>query len=482
MGDVETPSLYEISEMSRDAGLVGERDTHLVVFISCIHGGFVWMRSPSRSGKDQVVDAVEHCLPDSNGFGVFKVPTSSSPTALYKQAAEMNNKKIHRYPDIASLPEHLESVLKSHGEGKPISHNFATGTDAGEVESQTIHPPDAFILFHASDNEKVDPDDFPELRNRALMVSVDASEDLTKMVNERQAREEAGLYETHVEDERAQEVRDYIKKIPKGMYFNGPGEIQNPVAPAINNQNPLPQKFVEARQDFPRLLKFMSSVTLFHFRERLQLTNDGTPILLVTPADAWIAMRVFGQDMVLSALNLRDRDLDILRFLRDDMQSGMSKAEVHMELRETGKNVSERDVSTSLKGMLNKGYVKKDQSTNPVMWSATPFASQVSANVKLDWAEVIEDTKDTVREALDPEDAEEYIERFCEGNGVMVRSPFTGDVVDITEENELEEVIEERLKTEEKVMESTGFGEEEREEEDETEQEGQQALGGEIGA
>lgn len=420
---------------------------------------FIWMRGPARAGKDEVVDAVEYCLPNKGGFGVFKVPSSSSPTALFKKAGEMNTKKIHRYPDLASLPEHLETILKAHGEGEPVTHSLATGTEQGQTEDQTIHPPDSFILFHASDNEKIDPDDYPELRNRALMVSVDAREEHTKAINQRQAREEAGLYEYNLTDDRTKEVREYIANIPKKMYLTDRegGNILNPVAVGINNQNPLPQKFVEARQDFPRLLRFMKSVALFHHTDRMTLINDGDPTLLVTPKDAWLAMRIFGEDMILSALNLRDRDLILLHLLRKDMQNGASKAELQMELRDAGMNVTERDISTSLKGMLNKGYVKKDQSMSPILWSATAFSDVIEVDVQLDWEEVVEDTKETAFEAFSDDRAEKYIEKFCEGDGLFARHPIVGKKMKITESDGLESAVEEKTDIEIEVVERTGY-------------------------
>jgi hypothetical protein len=489
--DIKTPSLYEVSQMGDDAGLVGEDDTHLTVFISCIYGGFVWMRGPARAGKDEAVDAVEYCLPEKGGFGVFRVPSSSSPTALFKKAGEMNTKKIHRYPDLASLPEHLETILKAHGEGNSATHSLATGTDQGETKDQTIQPPDAFILFHASDNEKIDPDDYPELRNRALMVSVDAREEHTKKINERQAREEAGLYEPNLTEDRSEEIRNYISSIPKKMYLTDrmDGDIMNPVAVAINNQNPLPQKFVEARQDFPRLLRFMKSVTLFHYKDRMTWLDDGAPKLLVTPKDAWLAMRIFGEDMILSALNLRDRDLIILHMLRKNMQNGASKAELQMELRDAGMNVTERDVNTSLKGMLNKGYVKKDQSSSPILWSATPFADVIEVDVQLDWAEVVEDTKETVYEAMPEENAEKYVEQFCVGEGLLARHPLTGKTMDLTEFEGLESAVEEKVEVEGNLFDSTGYGADSQNDDEEEvrgdgadEQDTQGTLGGEIGA
>ncbi len=156
--------------------------------------------------------------------------------------------------------------------------------------------------------------------------------------------------------------------------------------------------------------------------------------------------------MVLSALNLRTRDLVILRYLRDDMQSGMSKAEIQMKLREAGMNVTERDVQTSLDGMLNKGYVRKDQSQSPVMWSATPFAGQVSADVSMNWTEVVEDTKEVAKQALDVDEADEYIDRFCRGDGLRCSDPFTGKVIDIEESSELKDEIDRRIEIEEGTL------------------------------
>ena len=223
------------------------------------------------------------------------------------------------------------------------------------------------------------------------------------------------------------------------------GNILNPVAVGINNQNPLPQKFVEARQDFPRLLDFCRSVALFHYKDRMTPTlpdRKETATLLITPADVWYAMRIFGEQMILSALNLREIDFEMLSMLRDT-NDGYSKAEIQMEMRDRGFNITNRDVHSALNNMLTKGYVRKDQSENPVMWKASEFAAQARRDVTLNWEEMIEDTKETARQALPDDIAEEYIERYCEGDGLFVTHPFTGEKLNITKQNILEEKVEE---------------------------------------
>lgn len=467
------PTLYDVSQLSRDYGLVGERDTHLVVMLSFLKGGFVAMTGLSRSGKDHVVNAAEFCMP---GDEVYPIPTSTSKTYLFEQEWEMNQARVHRYPDITTLDDkpHLEDMMKRHGEGEPMTHSRTVG-GGGASESMTIYPPDCFIMFVATDNEKVDLNDYAELRNRALIVSVDASAELTEKVNEMQAKQEAGMYVRKVEEEDAKAIRDYLGSIPVNKYGEeGEWGTQNPVAIAINNQNPLPSHFTEARQDFPRLMDFMRSVAMFHAgsggsaMEAPLPDKDETLTLLITPKDAWMAMRIFGEKMVLSALNLRDEDFEILEVLREDLRndgSGLSKAEVQMEMRDKGFNITNRDVSRALDNMLTKGYVRKDQSGSPVLWSAAPFAKEATRNVQMDWEQIVEDTKETARASLPEDVAEEYIEKHCQGEGLIATHPFTGETVNITEANELEEKVEEAEEEEADVFSEGLYGSDEGDEE-----------------
>jgi hypothetical protein len=455
------PTLYDISELSRDFGLVGERDTHLVVFLSFLKGGFVTMTGLSRGGKDFVVDAANYCMPDDE---VFKVPTSTSKVALYEKMDMMNNARVHRYPDIATLDNkaHLEEIMKAHGEGNNITHERAKGAQGG-TESFTLTPPDCFVMFVASDNEQVDLNDFPELRNRALTVSIDSSQELTEKVNTAQARKMSGLYEPNYTPEEREQIREYVDGIPVKMYAsdNGPnGSTFALPGFALDNQNPLPQHFTEARQDFPRLMKFVRAVTMFHYEDRMEVAledREESVSLLITPVDVWYGMRIFGEQMVLSALNLRDKDFEMLGLIRDS-DGGLSKAEIQMQMRDEGFNITNRDVSSALNNMLTKGYVRKDQAESPVLWAAAPFASNATREVTMDWSELVEDTKEIAREVLPVDVAEEYIERFCEGDGLFVTHPFTGERMNITKQNLLEEAVNEAEEEENDVFSDDLYG------------------------
>jgi len=454
--NIENPTLYEVKQLTRDYGLVGEEDTVLVVFLSFLGGGFVLMTGLSSGGKDEVVNAAEYAVPDD---WVFKVPTSMSKTVLYQQHVDINSSPVHRHKDISNIAgkDWLEDIWKAHGDGRSITHSWTEvmGQDR-EERSQTLQPPNCMILFLAEDNQQVDMNDYPEVRNRALVVTIDDSQSLTEKVNERQARQQAGIIEYNHSEQRTKEIREYVSSIPMHMYGDeGNGGFLNPVAPALDNQNPLPQHFTEARRDFPRLNDFMQSVTLFHYDDRMEVPKkrwsdemrvDNMVTLLVTPADAWLGMRVFGEKMVLSALNLRDKDFALLDILRSNYGNQFDVGTLQMKMRDRGWNITDSDVRSSLKNMKVKGYVRVDKTATPHQWSASEFASQVSRGVNLDWPTVVEDTKDLVRDHYPDEVAGDYISRFCEGDGLLVTHPFDGHTVNLKEQtaNELEEKVEDQ--------------------------------------
>jgi hypothetical protein len=470
LDNIRNPSLYEVKQLTRDWGLVGEEDTALTVFLSFFGGGFVLMSGLSSGGKNAIVNAAAFCTPGASrdeptddSEWVAKVPTSLSKTVLYQQHEKFNTSPVHVHMDISSISDKpfLEDIWKAHGEGRSITHSWTQmmGQER-EERSQTLHPPNCMVLFLAEDNQQVDMNDYPEVRNRALVLPVDDSAELTEKVNERQAKIEAGMIDLKLDTERAKEVRQYVASIPQHMFGkDGRGGYLNPVAPAIDNQNPLPQHFTEARRDFPRLLDFMKSVALFHFDERMQEPKkdlnppgqDNMVTLLVTPEDAWYAMRIFGEKMILSALNLREKDFELLNVLRENMGETYTVDELMMGMRDRGYNITSSDVRSSMENMLYKGYVRKGQDSNRVEYSASPFAAQVSRNVELDWPTVIEDTREVAQEALPGSVADEYIDHYLEGDGLLVTHPFTGETINLAEQeaNELEQEVEAREAEEE---------------------------------
>jgi predicted transcriptional regulator len=408
------------------------------------------------------VDAVEYV----RGTGdIAKIPSSSSKTALYQRMDELNEARIHRYPDVTDLPEHLETMLKDNADGRPSVHEF-TDVSGKErtVVRQKVDPPDAMILFIASDNQKIDLNDLPELRNRALIISTDSSAELTERVMQRQADMEVGLYEWKFTEEEAEQIRDYIRGIPNNLYTgeDPKGEIWNLPLKGFANENPLPSLFPESRMDFKRFNDFIKSVTLFHYDRRMEITldeRDAIASMLSTPEDVWLAWRIFGEKMVLSALNLRDEDFEILEILREKNEA-LSVNDLMTEMRKKGFNMSDKQVRGSVNGMLDKGYVFKDQDGARVTYSPSPWATpqKVSKTVTVDFSNIVDKTIEVAEMMLPPGHAEEYIEMYCTGNGLITTDPLNGETVNIVEQAFTDEIEEQEMVEEAIFDESTLYG------------------------
>lgn len=466
MTDIDTPTLYELVQMKEDFGLEGEDDTFLVVLLASQGGGFIVMKGPSRSGKDYTVEATDYCR--TEGQAAF-LPESSSKTALFEDHEKFNNAGVHIYPDMsADMPDHLISQIKRHGEGRPITHSYTDVTGGRETVEQTIHPPDAFIMFLASDNEDIDLNDYPEIRNRALIVYTDGSQEQNERVLDRQAMEESTYIDPTVEPERADEIRRYLDTLPTHRFNvaehmdDGIGKIKVPISKPFRDQDPLPTHFPEVRMDFKRLMKFMKIMSIFHYQDRMQPMIRGQPTLMVTPVDGWLTMRVFGEKIIMSALNLEEIDLEILKKMREDGEP-FTVQEMHGEIRDVGYHVTDRDIRSSLDSMRVKGYVNIDQSATPNEYFATAFANIAKPDRTFDWQQIVDETIELMEghDAYPHDVVTEYKDRFCTGSGLEATIPFGprgGEVVNITEWEGYSENVEEKLDKVDEINNEPVFG------------------------
>lgn len=452
-GSIRTPNLHELVQMKKDFGLEGEADTFLTVLLAKQGGGFLVMKGPSRSGKDYIVEATNSAeLDHTTEF----IPESSSPTALFEKHEDLNRANVHIYPDMGSeIPEHLMQQIKRHGEGRSITHSYTDVQGGRETVEQTIHPPDGFVMFIATDNNDLDLNDYPEVRNRALIVYTDASQEQNERVLDRQALEESTFRDDIVSESRAAEIRNYINEIPTHRYNvaehmdGGIGQMKVAFSQEFRQQDPLPTHFPEVRMDYKRLMKFMKIMSIFHYQDRMDPLIHGAPTLMVTPIDGWLTMRVFGEKMIMSALNLEELDLEIIRELRDT-NDAFTVSEIQSEMRSRGYHVSDEDVRRSLKSMKHKGYVEVDQKATPHEWYATAFATVAKPNKTFDWDAIC----NGARERLYDDDSwphdvvEEYDDRFLSGpqEAVMPFGDRAGEVINIKEwsgyTSEVEEAIE----------------------------------------
>jgi Fe2+ or Zn2+ uptake regulation protein len=239
----------------------------------------------------------------------------------------------------------------------------------------------------------------------------------------------------------------------------------------IIDQNPLTTEFAEARFEGDKLLGFIETVTLINHAKRFTVDTGRGLKMLTTPTDVWYTMKILGENMVMSALNLTDEDQAILRYLRESEKTP-TKRDIQQDLRGAGYNIQSRDVKRSIDSMMDRGYVRvADDSGTAHTYMLSEFASITKHKVGLDYAEVVEAATEGIYEVPRVPEvvADAYVERFCTGDGVFAIDPYTGEEVDITEDTGLQDAVDEATEDVADIFDDEPFFGEDADAEDETE-------------
>lgn len=440
----QPPSFFELLQLARDEGLVGEEDTLLTVTVAAVRGGLVILYGISRGGKDWVIERALKLFPPDYSYEWSS--GSDSDTANYYDAERLNKYDVHYLGDLARMDENTEKIAKPWGEGKPARRKY-TDMSRGEddkVQVQKLDPPRTVFASIATDNRNFDLNDWPEFQKRAFMKGVDGSKQQTEAILRRKAEEHADQIDRNVSPVDAARIREYMGSIPVDDFSDHPNnKVVNPMSMNIIDQKPLPTEFAEARFDGDKLLGFIETVTLMRHVNRLTVDTGRGLKMLTTPTDVWYTMKILGENMVMSALNLTDEDQAILRYLRETNETP-TKRDIQQDLRGAGYNIQSRDVERSLKSMIERGYVRvASDSGSANTYTLSEFASITTHKVGLDYAEVVEAAKENIYKISGIPDAvaDAYVARYCEGNGLFAVDPYTGEEVDITEDDSLQDAV-----------------------------------------
>lgn len=445
--ETETPpSFYELLQLAQDNGLVGEEDTLLTVTVCAVRGGLVILYGISRGGKDWVIERALELFPPDYSYEWSS--GSDSDTANYYDAQRLNDYDVHYLGDLARMDEETEKIAKPWGEGKSARRKLTNinAPEGEEVEEQVIEAPRTVFASIATDNRNFDLNDFPEFEKRAFMKGVDGSRSQTEAILKRKALEHADRIDREISPVDAARIRDYMGNIPIEDFHEHPNnKIVNPAAVNIIEQSPLPTNFAEARFDGDKLLKFIETVTIIRHVNRFTVDTGRGFKMLTTPNDVWYTMKIMGENMVMSSLNLTDEDQAILRYLREATKTP-TKRDIQQDLRGAGYNIQSRDVERSLSSMIERGYVRvASDAGNANTYTLSEFAAVTTHEVGLDYSEIVKAAKEGVYEIPGvPESvADAYVERYCEGDGIIATDPYNGENVDITEDNDIQEAVDE---------------------------------------
>lgn len=460
-----TPSLYTITQYKEDEGMVGDAEAFAATTLACACGGrLLFLNAKSSGGKSWMLSRIEKLF---LGGQWFHIEDETTKADFYRQGEEGGNDAIvHQYPDLVKMEDHVENGLKKAGEGEIADYGHRNPADHDERIVHELYPPETAVWMVARENARFDPEDHPEILNRSLQIDLDASMEQNERVISSQLERVGGAYEYNLDNVQALALRDHIQSIPRGRWETDwdTEDFMVPFWSGMVGNHPIHSLKVKSRRDFARFLKFMNIVTLWNHKDRMVVEWDDTKgdthrSMLVAPEDLWMAMRVFGETLLMSSLNLGEAEKHILWFLRTTKDQVTASGLVQV-LTQAGINVTTSSVQQACKRMTEEGYLTVDDSgTNKYQIAA--WATDFEEYKNVDYQAIIDSVKpyldDMVAgDRLSAEDRDEYVERFARDTRVV--HPVTGKETTLTSYTAMKDTLDERQRQVETML--GAYGEE----------------------
>ena len=101
----------------------------------------------------------------------------------------------------------------------------------------------------------------------------------------------------------------------------------------------------------------------------------------------------------------------------------MGMREIQQSARGAGLPFAQKNITPLLTSLTMLGFLEMEEEGNKKLYFKSPMIRAPST--KIDWNELIENTKELVTETWPIDKANEYIARFC--TEVEVKDPFTGE-------------------------------------------------------
>lgn len=413
--DKFVPTLSDVNEILDDT-LVGEYETRMSLFTLYILSRIcTYVTGPSAGGKSAVMDACIDCLMPGDGL----VVEGGSEKAIFDMARKIEKCKYVEIRELNKINTDWIEIFKSWGEGKPYEYKRSKGIVGGT--SDMILPPRPFVVSRADESAN-SVEVGAEMRSRLVEITVDGSQRQTKSVMSRQAENVENPFAVkQVDNLRKACLKWHISNLPEfDVYVNPAGGFLKTFIPTV---------FTTARRDFPKYLKNCEGIARFYHKERISGTVHGQSTLFVTPADMFLNHKIFGTNLIESALRCSHLEKIIIKVL--DNGGAQTKAQIQRSLRDESVNATLKVVETHLNHLADIGYLNVEKPGRENVYSVSDFYNEFA--ITPDFRQIVEYTKNTMQsvEHYAPF-ADEYIEKFCTGS-IIVQDPITGEDINICE-------------------------------------------------
>jgi len=411
---------FNVIKVKNHYGIKGEFRPRMVIFTNFILGNKpIILTGPRGSGKSLLMKTV--CTYAKNPGEI----TAASEKADYRDT-NLNEYSHFIIPEINKISDNFLEVLKDIGEGEKSTYKVL---DAYKMPTTYTIDPKPFISSIADENPGKMGD---ELISRLTVIRTDSSLGQNKSVIEyKLSKAQNPFFKRDISQVEVKSFRDYVKSLPDIKEFTFiylPGQS---VIKAI------PPFFTDSRRDIDKYLENTYGIALFHLHDRMIVKRGKKELLLITPADAWYNHIIFNDVLVQSSLKCSGIEKIILELLASLVDSegkyiSLAPKEIHTSLVKKGFTPNLPTIKKYCKNLYSNGYLIQDEEKKPFRYESSGFLKDFVAHIN--WKEVVDECKKSIKSQFNKEVSDEYIKRFCGEDGkIIVNHPFTGEEINLLE-------------------------------------------------
>jgi len=436
---MKKPEIYDLTRYfhnvrNKDGSLnpiLGEDELALTACLSYLleDTNFV-IKAYSGTGKTVIMDAIFGLLPSE----FYHTMEHLSETAVWYESEKINRSRFVAIPEAQKLPEPVMEVVKTWGDGRSAFRKRTDVTIGATVETR-LNAKYVFMCV-AVENTKGSSYFDAELERRCMIMHTNPTVEQTERVIKHKLLDSAvpKSFISTMEDEEIEDLKRHILDAIISRDEDDALELKNPCAPFLFEA--IPSAFPVSRSKVQYLLRLINAVARFYPDEILKVSDGGIQYGLVTPKHNWLGLRIYLNSFVSECLHMPSHGTDILKLFpntridrfgfADGDTIRMSSNEIKKAAKSAGLPFTK--IEPILGALVMTGFLEMDEDKGKRLYYKSPLFEEPVA--KINWSDLIEETKNFVRENW-LEVSGEYIGRYC--GRVKIVDPFSGDNIELGE-------------------------------------------------
>tara|TARA_R100000458_G_scaffold31293_1_gene28689 strand:+ start:201 stop:1679 length:1479 start_codon:yes stop_codon:yes gene_type:complete len=393
------------------------------------------IKAYSGTGKTVLMDAIGQLLPEEWIHTIEHL----SETAVWYDMDAINKARFVSIPEAQKIPEGVMEVIKTWADGRTAKRKRTDITSKTLPTKIHFLYPKFVLMAVAVENDKGSAMFDAELERRCMIMHTNPTVKQTERVVEHKLLH-AALPPTKISSmsiEEIDELKEHIRSAIRERDEDDATILKNPCAPFLIEA--IPSAFPVSRSKVQYLLKLINAIARFYPDEIVRTERDGAVYGMVSPKHNWLGLRIYLNSFVEECLHMPSHGTDILKLFpetrldrfgfADSETVKMSEGELKKAAKAAGLPFTK--LRPVISGLLMTGFLEVDDDGKSPLYFKSPLITEPVS--KINWSELIEETKNFIRENWS-EVSDEYIRRSC--SSIQIVDPFSGDNIELGERAE----------------------------------------------